>query len=709
MTGRRRAARAALALVGVTVVAGVAGEATGWPFLQRPLRDALQRAAGVPVQLDGRFRVHLLWRPRLQIEHLTVGAAPDVPAPHLIDGRRVTLGWRWADIWRWRRGEALTLRSLGADALDVHLVRLADGRASWQIGHQQRAVKQPGQPQPLPRVGRLQVADGHIAIDDHVLDTQLRIDVRGGEGAGQDESEMRAPNGYHATIGGRYRALPLKLTIRSGGALPLLRDADDDEDRAAMTPLRVEGELGNSRVIFDGQAAALMGARHIDGAIRFSGPSLATVGEPLGLTLLQTPPFSLLGRVAHHNGVWTLRTERATIGRSELAGEFRYDTHAKPPRLSGNATGPQLRLADLGPAIGAPTGGAAPPSGTASAPRGYVLPRKRFDLPSLSAMNADVQLAIDQLVFSTSAMTPLRGLRTHVLLDGGVLELQGLQAEVAGGRVSGTTRLDARSQPARWAAQLRFGGVDVAGWVRGVRTAEGERKAPSSDDAQALRRQREAARRGAEQKAPAYLTGELAASVDVTGAGHSTAEILSTLEGPIHATVREGTMSHLVTEALGVDVAQALGVMIKGDDALPLRCARLDFETHGGVMKLTRGVFDNPDSTIRVAGQLDLRTEQLALAARARPKDVSPVSLRSPITVSGTLQSPKVGIEPSTLGVRALGALALGALAGPLAAVIPLVDPGEAEQGDPCVTGNSAEASPKPSRSAATKNERVTR
>ena len=108
----------------------VAGEASGWPFLQQPLREVLQRAVGVPVRLDGRFYLRLLWHPRLQIEHLTLGAAPDVPASHLVDGRRVALTWHWGDVWRWHRGDALTLRSLGADRLDVQLVRLADGRGT---------------------------------------------------------------------------------------------------------------------------------------------------------------------------------------------------------------------------------------------------------------------------------------------------------------------------------------------------------------------------------------------------------------------------------------------------------------------------------------------------------------------------------------------------------------------------------------------------
>jgi AsmA protein len=57
------------------------------------------------------------------------------------------------------------------------------------------------------------------------------------------------------------------------------------------------------------------------------------------------------------------------------------------------------------------------------------------------------------------------------------------------------------------------------------------------------------------------------------------------------------------------------------------------------------------------------------------------------------------------VAARALGALALGALAGPLAAVIPLIDPGEREQGEPCTAGSGADASAQAAQAAASSSE----
>jgi AsmA family protein len=325
-------------------------------------------------------------------------------------------------------------------------------------------------------------------------------------------------------------------------------------------------------------------------------------------------------------------------------------------------------------------------------------------------MDADVQVAIDELQFGTDALAPMRGLRTHVLLNRGVLELQQIKAGVAGGQASGSTRLDSNANPPAWAAQLRFGGVDVAGWLRGARTPEGKRKEPAPTNTQQLKQQRREARQQPEQAPPAYLTGVLEADFDVTGTGRSTAELLGSMDGRTDVVLREATMSHLITEALGLDVAQALGVLVRGDRPLPVRCARLTFAVDDGVLKTQRAVIDNVDTTIRIGGTINLRTEALGLVARARPKDVSPVSLRSPVTVTGTLGAPQIGIEGKRLTGRVLGAVALGSVFPPLA-LIPLFDPGEKEQTDPCARTEAAKApaAPASSRAAATRGETTAR
>lgn len=673
------------------MVLGIAvGEVSGWPFLRQPLENAMTRAAAVPVQLQGAVKLHLLWRPRLKVEHLRIASDRRFGVPHLLDARRVTLAWGWGDVWRWRRGERLRVEALQADELNAQLVRTADRSANWQLG------VDPVQKDPdedglagLPRFGSLTVGQGLIVWTDVVQDVDMKIQLQGREG----ETVSAQGSGYEALFSGRYRALPVKLQVQAGGTLPLLQDSDA-ATRAPWVPIRVEGSVASSRLLFDGQAAALLGTPRLQGALQFKGPSLAAVGKPLGITLPETPPFDLRGELQHEGGAWRLKASRATIGSSRLAGDLLYDRRVSPPRLSGQLTGPQLALADLGPAIG--TRGATTTAAAAPDTSGRVLPQRRFDLPSLKAMDADVQVNLDEVDFGTEKMAPLRQLQTRLRLEAGVLRLEALQAVVSGGSVKGLTQLDANASPARWEARLDFAGIDLAGWLRGLRPASAPGDAPAATASKALKREREQARQGGDQPVQAYLTGVLSGNMQVRGAGRSSAEILGTLDGPLKLTLRDGTLSYLATETMGLDVAQALGVVIRGDRPLPLRCARFDLVARDGVIEPTLAVMDNQDSTIWITGQVSLRDESLALRAITRPKDWSPLSLRTPITVKGTLAKPDVGIEAQGLAGRVLGALALGAAVGPAAALLPFIEQGREGAADPCNPPPVATAMPAP-------------
>ena len=672
-----------------------AAEASGWPFLRGPLERNLQRLAGVTAKVDGDFRVQLFWQPGLTAQRLTIGPADGVAAPHLLQADAVALRWRWADLWRFRQGDALRIQSLTAQHIDAHLLRLADGRATWKLAplaaSPDAAASAPTTVRPDPVVDHLQLDSGRLVLEDAPLQLQLVALLQAQKAAGDG-----ATAGMSLTADGRYRSGPVKVRARAAGSLPLLASSlAGPVTTAPMSDLSVDAQIARAHLVFEGQAAALLSATRLKGNLRLSGPSLAAVGQPLGLVLPATPPFDLQGRIAHEGTVWSLVANRATIGSSALGGAFSYDTSVTPARLSGRLTGTRLALKDLGPAIGTDQ----PPKRA-----GRVLPDAPLDLPRLSGMDANVVVDINQLDLNTPALAPLLQVHTHLRLQQGVLRLDDLSAVAAGGKVTGFTRLDSRPAQPQWTAALAFAGLDVAGWVRGVRKADAAAPASSAATASApatsgkspapravLQRERQQALKSPEAPAQSYLTGLLDAQVKLSGQGRSVAEIMATLHGDTQVLVRDGTLSHLLTEALGLDLAEALGVAIRGDRSLPLRCARVDSQVQRGVLVPGFAVIDNADTTFRLSGQIDLRDETLALRLVAAPKDFSPLSLRSPVTISGTLSKPAVAIDARRLGVRAVAALALAAVA-PVAALIPFVEAGKAPATDPCVATAAAAA-----------------
>ena len=210
--------------------------------------------------------------------------------------------------------------------------------------------------------------------------------------------------------------------------------------------------------------------------------------------------------------------------------------------------------------------------------------------------------------------------------------------------------LDGRGAKALWSANVRWDGVRLERWIHQ------ERKGG----------------------VPPFVSGRMNGRADLKGEGRSTAEILATLKGTARTELQGGAVSHLMVEAGGLDVAQALGVLFTGDDALPVQCAVADLVAQDGLFRPRVMVLDTTDSSVWVEGTLSLATEALDLRAVVMPKDFSPLTLRTPLHVGGSFAKPEVSVEKGPLGVK-LGAAFLLGLINPLAALIPLVDPGDAD------------------------------
>jgi len=341
------------------------------------------------------------------------------------------------------------------------------------------------------------------------------------------------------------------------------------------------------------------------------------------------------------------------IGSSRLNGDFTFDTGPAVLMLTGRLGGARLALADLGPAFGA-----APPDAPASASNakpGKVIPAREFDIPSLKMMNADVRVALATLDLGTARLEPFKPLDGHITLQDGVLDLKDLLARSSDGELRGAIGLDSRPAVPKWTADLRWGGIQLERFVTARDIAV--RKDKQTGDKPDV----------------GYISGALGGNAQLKGAGKSTARLLASLDGTARLWVRDGTVSHILVEAAGIDIAQALGVFVKGDDKLPMQCAVAQFDLVNGKVMPEVFVIDTKDTTMLIDGDLSLAAETLDLRMTAHPHDFSPLALRTPVKVTGTFDAPHIRPEARPLATRA-GAAALLSLANPLAALLALVD-----------------------------------
>lgn len=648
------------------VVLGVC-EWRGWPFLKDPLAAQLSSQLHHEVRFGDAFSLHLLTGLRLNTNQLEVRQPAWLTAtqagqamPAMVSADNLYIRIPYSTVWhlvRDRNLDKASIRAIEVDRLDAALWRDGQGRANWSLDETGIAPPRPpgAKPATLPRIDLLQVKTGSLQMRDKILQLDMDAKLRTAEGAANTQAA-----GLHVTGGGYYRGNPFDLLIASSGALPLLTDPET----APPVPIVIHAKAGKAKLSFDGVSRDVLSLGSLDGQLDLSGPSMAALGDAVGLTLPTTAMFSLKGRLNKDGDVWGLEMTTLDVGSSRMNGQFTFDRRPTVPFLSGELRGSQFALYDLGPAFGAPTEGAPNPK----PPSGLVLPQREFDVPSLRAMNADIKLRLQRVSLGKFFALPLEPLDADLRLQSGALTISNIVASTADGRLTGDLSMAAnKAKRLAWDASLQWSGIKLERWLN---TPE----APMKPDPNAP-----APTKVAAKAAKSYVTGELDGRAKLRGEGNSTATLLGSMNGSVDTWVRHGQMSHLLVEAMSLHVAESLGLLVLGDTQQPLYCAATHLSARNGVVQPDVAIIDTPHATILVSGNISLADEKLDLTLNSKPKFLSPISLRTPVDLDGTFASPRVSLHANPLGLKLAGA-ALLAIVSPLAAIVPLVDVGGAPE-----------------------------
>lgn len=617
---RRRQLMLALAILFALLLLAV----FDWNWLKSPVERRVAEATGREFSIGGRFDVRWRgFRPTLVAEDVVLGNAEWAQAEPMFHAGRVELDWPLGALLLGRPSfSALRLQSAR-----LALERDAEGRANWIFR------ETPGEDPPPSRlrIGQLEVADGRFRLLEAPMDTDLSVAVE----------SRHSPEGGLAPLRiegeGRYRGSEFDLQGVIDSPLALAEDAKayriDLEARAGGTRARASGGLDPP-----------LRLDLFDLDFELSGPDMADLYPLMGLAMPRTGPYSLQGRLARDGDAWAYRDLRGRVGDSDLAGTVTVDTRGPRPRLGADLVSKRLDFDDLAGFIGG-----TPRTGEGQQPvapsGGRLFPTREFDLSRLRAMDADVRLRAEKLA---SPVLPLEAMDARLLLEDGDLRLDPLDFAVAGGDIAAQVHLDARQSPIRSRIDLR------------ARRLELPRLVP----------------KGAPESA-----GRVGARLQLSGRGNSVAGWMATADGEVAAVMGPGRISNLTLEWAGLDFAEALKFLLTRDKVVPVRCGYADFEVVDGTARARSFLFDTTDTLLLAEGEIDLGEEQLDLLLRPRPKDASPLSLRSPLRVRGSLLKPRIRPQGGPLLLRSAAAVALYAVAPP-AALLALVETGPGEDAD---------------------------
>ena len=508
----------------------------------------------------------------------------------------------------------LILPSVELDEPDIQIVRDKQKRTNWDFGHSNNGWK-------LPPIHRFLVGNGQLKIDDQLRKIEFRGTIS------SQESAIGGASAFQLTGQGTLNGHNFLAEIHGG---PLI---NVDESR----PYNFAADIhsGATHIVGYGAFPKPFDLGQFWTKATFSGTNLSDLYYLTGVAFPGTPPYRLTGTLSRNGPVYKFFQFSGTVGESDLRGDLTVQADVDPSYLTAVLRSHQLRFQDLGALIGA-----APPPG-AVASSSTLLPDTPLHLERIRQTDADVEYDAESV---KSRDFPLRGLHVHVVADKGVLSLKPVAFEFLRGKFSGSLKIDARKELARTDIDARITDMSLKQFFSGN---------------------------------PPPFDGVLQARVVAHGEGNSVHKLGSTADGAVTMAVPRGKIRKLFAELTGINLLNSIGLLLTNDKSeVGVRCAVAHFDVHDGVMHAQPLIIDTEPVLVEGSGSVDLGHETLDLTVSGKPKEFRLGRVHVPITISGPLAAPGIGVKPEAVTLQGGGAVALGALINPFAALLAFIDPG---------------------------------
>jgi AsmA family protein len=611
-----------------------------WNWFKGPLARYASRQTGREVRINGNLDAHIFsLHPRATIEGLQISNPSWAPQGDTAQIPKVSVQ---VALWPLLRGD-FVWEKVVAQSPTVALFRDKQGRATWEFG---KDAAENAKPLSLPPIRQFLISNGTIHIQD-----DLRHMVFDGTIAANENASQRGGAAFQMLGKGTLNKRTFQMNA-SGG--PLI-----NVDRDKPYPFKMEVRSDTTRVTAQAAINHPFNLGQLDGSVTFAGANLADLYYLTGIAFPRTGPYRLAAGFARDGTTYHLMNMVGTVGNSDLEGDMTVDAHTGRPFLTADMRSRRLDFVDLGPLIGgapsrAKVAQAAAKAGIAAraaeaqviVPQNqqYLLPDVPLAVDRVNQMDANIHYKAQSV---QSQDFPLRSFELKMTIDHGVLKANPVSFALTQGKIAGSVTIDARKKTPSVAADIRVRDIKLEQFVA-------KQKDKSS-----------------------MLEGTVDARAVLSGTGSSVHKAMSTANGDVRVIVPGGAMRQKFAELLGISVDRAF--LLAGNDQTAVRCVVGDFHAQNGVLNTRSMVFDTAVMNVTGTGTVDMRDERVNMQLSGHPKKLTFFRLRAPISVSGPLDSPKVGIVGGGIAAQAGAAVVLGIVATPFAAIIPFIDPGLAK------------------------------
>jgi hypothetical protein len=620
------------------------------------IEGAASAALGRKVAINGDWHVHLSFSPTLVADQVTIANPSDWqgdnPPGDMADIGEITLQIKF---WPLLAGRA-DIPQLILATPKIDLERRADGAANWTMASSNK-------PTHFPLIRNLTITGGAL----HIADAKRKLVFDGS----LDSHETRGDAEPFFIEGkGALNREPFLLQVRGDSLLSVSPD----------TPYNFTAMMhaGATKIDATGKVERPFDFGVFDTSLKVSGNDLADLYYFTGVAFPNTPAYNLSGQLHRDGQKYEIKKLAGKVGNSDLSGTFAVDDSGKRPDVTANLESKNLDFNDLGALLGGDRAGrtvsnaapaktaepstisqieniarnaanqkTAPPAPTSGA---RLLPDAPLQVSRVRDMDAKVTYRADSV---KAVDIPLTEVSLTLNLKDGVMNLDPLSFRLRQGKLAGAVKIDARADKPVVDLDMKLTDAQLDQFF--VAKAGGE---PS-------------------------LTGSILARAKLHGTGLSVHEAAGDADGNVTLVVPHGEIRKAFAELMGIDVATGLGLLMSGDQTkADMRCAVADFHARNGELIADNILIDTDVVMATGGGDVNLKSEAVNLSLEGHPKKLRLLHLMAPITVTGTLSSPKVGVNAGKAVAQAGVAVALGALLTPLASILPFVDPGLAKDAD---------------------------
>jgi len=332
-------------------VAVVCLEVLGWPFLAEPMQRWLSGSLHrrVSFAIDGQTPasvvVRVLGRVRVEAPQLVIGPPAWSKAQHMVRASDAVVSFHYGDLWNAWRGEPLRIRMLEADELEADIERLADGRASWQVGAgaDERGLQ-------LPLFEELKVRNGSLRWRDAVADLRLAVECKTSEAspdampAAASASAATLSGGLACNAHGQWHKQQVGIVLQAAAPLAWV----NRDPAGERVPLLLNASIGDTRLTVQGSAIDALGLRGLKARFEAEGTSLADVAQMMDIRLTPRAAFRAAGSFTAGDLRWRLDLDKLMLGTSTLSASIEADRGRTPPQLTGHVDGAWLAWRDIG-------------------------------------------------------------------------------------------------------------------------------------------------------------------------------------------------------------------------------------------------------------------------------------------------------------------------------------------------------------------------